>query len=137
MKTKERVIQYLLSKDRNYNDNKISVDVGRKSFSESEICDIGEEEFINQISILETEGLIRVNFRTAHRDLKYYITIDLHAPILNYFNNKKSNSKSNRREWVRTYLPITISGIALLKSFSPEIVTLWELILKLIKQFVK
>ncbi len=94
--TKERVIQYLLSKDRNYNDNKISVDVGRKSFSESEICDIGEEEFINQISILETEGLIRVNFHTAHRDLKYYITIDLYASILNYFNDKKSKSKSQR-----------------------------------------
>mgnify|MGYP003540130153 FL=1 len=75
-----------------------------------------------------------MNFRTAHRNLKYFITIDLLEPILNYFENKKSKSKSNRREWVRTYLPITISGIALLKSFSPEIVALWEAILKLLKQ---
>ena len=134
MNTKERVIKFLLSKEREYNNNKLSVDVGRNSFFESEISDIGEDEFINQISILETEGLIKVNFRTAHRDLKYFITIDLLEPILNYFDNKKSKTKSNRREWVRTYLPITISGIALLKSFSPEIVALWEAILKLLKQ---
>ena len=47
MNTKERVIKFLLSKEREYNNNKLSIDVGRNSFSESEISDIGEDEFIN------------------------------------------------------------------------------------------
>lgn len=132
MNTKERVIKFLLSKEREYNNNKLSVDIGRNSFSESEISDIGEDEFINQISILETEGLIKVNFRTAHRSLKYFITIDLLEPILNYFDNKKSKSKSNRREWVRTYLPITISILALLKSYGIDFILLGKQLLKLL-----
>ena len=132
MSTKERVIKFLLSKEREYSNNKLSVDVGRNSFANSEISDIGEDEFINQISILETEGLIKVNFRTAHRDLKYYITIDLLEPILNYFESKKSKSKLSRREWVRTYLPITISALALLKSYGIDFIVLGKQLLKLL-----
>ena len=132
MSTKERVIKFLLSKEREYSNNKLSVDVARNSFANSEISDIGEDEFINQISILETEGLIKVNFRTAHRDLKYYITIDLLEPILNYFESKKSKSKLSRREWVRTYLPITISALALLKSYGIDFIVLGKQLLKLL-----
>lgn len=132
MDTKERVIKFLLTKEREYNNNKLSVDVGRNSFANSEISDIGENEFINQISILETEGLIKVNFRTAHRDLKYFITIDLLEPILNYFESKKSKSKLSRREWIRTYLPITISALALLKSYGIDFIVLGKQLLKLL-----
>lgn len=132
MDTKERVIKFLLTKEREYNNNKLSVDVGRNSFANSEISDVGENEFINQISILETEGLIKVNFRTAHRDLKYFITIDLLEPILNYFESKKSKSKLSRREWIRTYLPITISALALLKSYGIDFIVLGKQLLKLL-----
>ena len=54
MNTKESVIQYLLSKEREYKNNKLSVNVSRNSFVDSKIAAIGEEEFINQLSILES-----------------------------------------------------------------------------------
>jgi len=132
MKTKERVIKYLLSKEREYRNNKLSVNVGRNSFIDSNIADIGEKEFVNQLSILETEGLIKVNFHSAYRDLRYYITIDLLEPILNYFESQKSKSKLSRREWVRTYLPISISVLALLKSYGVDFVDLGKQLLKLL-----
>ena len=132
MKTKERVIKYLLSKEREYRNNKLSVNVGRNSFIDSNIADIGEKEFVNQLSILETEGLIKVNFHSAHRDLRYYITIDLLESILNYFESQKSKSKLSRREWVRTYLPISISVLALLKSYGVDFVDLGKQLLKLL-----
>lgn len=113
---KTRVIKYLLSKERKYNNGKLSVEIGRKTFQQSELSDMGENEFINQLSILETEGFITVHFRATHRDLTYFITVDLHEPIINYFKNKKAKKINNRREIIRTYIPITLSLIAIIIS---------------------
>lgn len=112
--TKERVIKYLLSKERKYNANKLSVDVGRKTFEKSGISDIGESEFINQLSILETEGFITVHFRTAHRDLTYFVTIDLYEPIIDYFGKKKSRKRRNRIDMIKWLIPLAISVMSLL-----------------------
>lgn len=131
---KTRVIKYLLSKERNYNNGKLSVEIGRKTFEQSELSDMGENEFINQLSILETEGFITVHFRTPRRDLACFVTVDLNEPIINYFKNKKAQTTISKREWVRTYIPIIISAIALIKSFDKKIITLCKLLLKLLSQ---
>lgn len=116
VKTKERIIRYLLGIDRKYANNQLSVDVGRKSFSNSKIADIGEEEFIKQISLLETDGLIEVKFRTGYRDLTYSITIVLLSGILNYFDDKRRIKTSKRNEWIKFCIPVSISIIALVIS---------------------
>lgn len=113
MNTKEKVIQYLLSLDREYTQNKLSVDVGRNKFQSSTIKDIGEDKFIEILSLLETEGMIRVNFRTHRRDLQYYITIDLYEPIINYFNRKRVKRTRNFIEVIKWLIPTLISLIAL------------------------
>lgn len=113
MNTKEKVIQYLLSLDREYTQNKLSVDVGRNKFQSSSIKDIGEDKFIEILSLLETEGMICVNFRTHRRDLQYYITIDLYEPIINYFNRKRVKRTHNFIEVIKWLIPTIISFIAL------------------------
>ena len=113
MTTKERVIQYLLSKERTYNDNKLYVSVSRKSFSESEISDIGESVFIHHLSLLETDGLITVTFRTGHRDLSYRVVIVLHSSIINYFEDKKMASINRRNNWIQFWIPVCLSAVAL------------------------
>lgn len=47
--------------------DKLSVDISRNNFETSCIKDIGEKQFIKTLSILETEGMVRVNFRTSRR----------------------------------------------------------------------
>ena len=131
---KEKVIRYLLSEKREYNNNKLSVDIGRDSFANSKIFNIGEDEFIKQISELETDGLIEVKFNAGHRDLKYGVSVVLHSGIINYFDDKKERNKNKRDEWIKFWIPVSISIIALLKSFSSEIIALWEVILKLLGQ---
>ena len=113
LSTKEQVIMFLLSLEREYKSNNIQTSVSRNKFNDSDISNIGENEFINQLSILETAGLITVNFSTGHRDLKYYITVILHEPILNYFDNKKKNVKHIIWELVKFLIPTIISIIAL------------------------
>ena len=118
---KESIIKFLLSLDRNYNNNKLSVDVSRSCFISSKIASIGENEFINQLSLLETEGIIKVNFRTKNRDLQYYISIDLYEPLLNYFNKKKASRRKTINhilwEFFKFIIPVTISLLALLKAY--------------------
>lgn len=111
---KTRVIKYLLSKERNYNNNKLSVEIGRETFEQSEISNIGETEFINQLSVLETEGFITVHFRSPRRDLAYFITVDLHEPIINYFENKKARKQKSRMDIIKWLAPLSISILSLL-----------------------
>lgn len=59
--------------------------------------------------------------------------IELKSAAIHYFENKKQKSAVVRREWVRTYIPITISSIALIKSFLPEITSLVKSIMQLLK----
>ena len=132
VKTKERIIRYLLKIERKYANNQLLVDVGRESFLNSYIANIGEEEFIKQISILETDGLIEVVFHMGHRSLKYGVSVILHSDIINYFDNKRKQARNNRNEWIKFWIPVSISIIALLKSFIPEIIALWEVVLKLL-----
>lgn len=113
---KEQVIKYILSIDREYKNNRLSVDISRKNFIESELSFISEEEFINQLSLLETEGYITVNFRTGDRNLQYYITVILHDLIINYFENKKLKNIEIRNQWIQFWIPISISIAALIVS---------------------
>ena len=38
-----------------------------------------------------------------------------------------------KRDWIKTYIPVTISFIALLKSFDTEIIWLWKQLMQLLK----
>jgi hypothetical protein len=112
MNTKERVIQFLLSIERQYRGNGLQIDVSRNKFNCSAISDIGEEEFIKILSILEVERLIEVNFPTGRKNLQYSITVKLFEPIINYFSNKKIHAKKSRRELfneIRAWITLLIS----------------------------
>lgn len=97
--TKDQVIKFLLSLDREYKSNGIQVSVSRNNFNESDLSPIGENEFMYQLSLLEASGYITVNFRTGYRDLTYYINVILHDSVLNYFDNKKQFIRKSKREF--------------------------------------
>lgn len=108
---RETVIDFLLNLDREYTKGKLYVNVSRKSFN---IPNMAEDEFINEISLLESDYFISVNFPTGHRDLSHFITITLNPPILHYYENKKSIKKQNHTKWIQFWIPVTISALALL-----------------------
>lgn len=97
-------------------------------------ADIEEQELIKILNTLEQNNFIKIKWYGVSRsDLNYAIDIFILPEGENYFENKKSLQISNRREWVRSYLPVTISFIALIKSFSPEIKSIWTLLMQLWK----
>lgn len=110
---KERVIDYLLGIERQYVDHKLRVCVSKNTYNSSTITDIEETDLINQLSILETEGYIKVSFRAPQRDLSHWFYVDLLSPILNYYDNKQIQKATKRNNWIQFWIPVCLSAIAL------------------------
>lgn len=93
-----------------------------------------DKEIIQALNMFEKYNLMKVKWYGTNRDnLDMAVTIDILPDGKNYFRNKKINKTSSRREWVRTYIPIILSTIALLKSFQSEIISVVKLIVQLPK----
>ncbi len=93
-----------------------------------------DKEIIQALNMFEKYNLMKVKWYGTNRDnLDMTVTIDILPDGENYFKNKKNNKTSSRREWVRTYIPIILSTIALLKSFQSEIISVVKLIVQLPK----
>lgn len=125
----EKILKHILSLNRSPQ-NSVSIGLQMDTYP----ADIEEQELIKILNTLEQNNFIKIKWYGVSRsDLNYAIDIFILPECENYFENKKSLQISNRREWVRSYLPVTISFIALIKSFSPEIKSIWTLLMQLWK----
>lgn len=104
MNNKEKIIQFLINKYNDSNSNPIKID--RTDIS---ILQIPEKEIIKIRNTLHEDGLIIAKPRSPHKDFSLYWEITIKTECLEYFNNKKRAKTTNRRDWIRTYVPITLS----------------------------
>lgn len=95
---------------------------------------LSEQEIIKTIYLLQEEGYISLKEKSVHDDLSRYWNVELKSSCIHYFENKRENRIMKKRDWIKTYVPIIISILALVKSFLPEITLVMEEILKLIKR---
>ena len=95
MNNKEKVIQLLINEFNNSND------IG--------VLQIPEKEIIKILNTLHEDGLIIAKPKSPHKDFSLYWEITIRTECLEYFNNKKRAKTTNRRDWIRTYVPITLS----------------------------
>lgn len=127
-KRQETILKYLLSLKRD-NQNKINI-----SKSNYTLRDVPENDFISTLNYFEQDNLINKHwYDIRQKDFNYTIEIELLPKALTYFQDKKSNKKHDRRDVIKTYIPITISLISLVKSFEEEIKTVIKFIIELIK----
>ena len=110
--TKDVLIKYIISEYNKTSDPHVSI-----YKSDTSTLNISEREIINVINTLHAENLIECSFMSPHKDLSAPCRIIVLNDCLKYFENKKETKIQNRRELVRTYIPIIISTIALIKSF--------------------
>lgn len=86
-----------------------------------------DKQIIKKLNELENLGFITIKWYSPnHNNLNYAVDVTVLKDSINYFADKKKNRTSNKRDWIKTYIPITISFIALLKSFDAEIIWLWK-----------
>lgn len=127
--TKERILTKILEKY-NANPDKLLL-IYKQDFSELKL---DAKLIIKSLLEFQQDDLIVIHKKSVHNDFSIPWNISLTPKGLYYFENKKQKQIATRREWVRTYLPITISAIALIKSFWPEIILIMRLIGQLWKQ---
>ena len=93
-----------------------------------------DKQIIKKLNEFENLGFVTIKWYSPnHNDLNYAVDVTVLKDGINYFDDKKKNRTSNRRDWIKTYIPITISFIALLKSFDTEIIWLWKQLIQLLK----
>ena len=125
---KETILQILQEKHKKSSSNKIYV--YKNDFTS---LSIKESDITRHLYILSEEGLFSIIKDSVQKDLSTPWIISFTSDGINYFADKKQNLISKRREWIKTYIPIAISSIALIKSFMPEITSIWKLIVQVLK----
>lgn len=125
-KNRDKVLDFLINQNGNNNTSVFAKkDLGAVKLS--------EKQAVRALNSLETDGLLKIKKKSIHDDLSVPWYVELSSPGIHYFENKQENRKNNRRDWIKTYIPITISTIALIKSFLPEITLGMKLLLQLLK----
>lgn len=93
-----------------------------------------DKQIIKKLNEFENLGFVTIKWYSPnHNNLNYAVDVTVLKDGINYFADKKKNRTSNRRDWIKTYIPITISFIALLKSFDTEIIWIWKQLMQLLK----
>lgn len=128
-KQQEKFLHWLLSQKRDIN-NTTSISNTMTTYPKN----YTEKDVIQKLNELENYELISIKWLGTNRDnLNSYITISFSKDALNYFDNKKSNHKEDKRRRIETYGAVIISFIALLKSFDKELILLWKQLMKLLQ----
>lgn len=93
-----------------------------------------DKQIIKKLNEFENLGFITIKWYSPnHNNLNYAVDVTVLKDGINYFADKKKNRTFNKRDWIKTYIPITISFIALLKSFDTEIIWLLKQLMQLLK----
>lgn len=88
---------------------------------------LSEKEVIKILQTLDNDNLIIAKPKSPHKDFSIFWEITLNSNCLEYFHNKKINKISNRRDWIKTYVPITISTFSLIVSIISLLISLYNL----------
>lgn len=126
MTNDEKLIKFLNDKFKSTNSNPVRI-----NRHELPIIKLTEGETIQAIHSLAANNAIIIERISNDNDLSITCEVRLLQGCLGYFKTKRRSKITNRREWVRSYIPITLSTIALIKSFWNEIILLGKMLLEL------
>ena len=118
MNNKEKVIQLLINEYNNSNSNPIKIDR-----TDIGILQIPEQEICKTLLTLSEDGVIIAKPRSPHKDFSLYWEITIKSECLEYFNNKIAN----KRDWIKTYIPIIISSLSLVISIAALVISIIKL----------
>ena len=122
MDNKEKIIQLLINKYYDSNSNPIKID-------RNDICvlQIPEQEICKTLLTLSEDGVLIAKPRSPHKDFSLYWEITIKSECLEYFTNKKQAKIANKRDWIKTYIPIIISSLSLVISIAALVISIIKL----------
>lgn len=119
---KEKIIQFLIDK---YNKKDFCMeDQIAINYADIESMNISAEEAYTILLDLQNNSMIYLKFKDPEFNAACRVIV--YSNLVNYFDKIKESSKTNRREFVRTYFPVGLSMCSV-------IISLIALILSIIK----
>ena len=122
MDNKEKIIQLLINKYYDSNSNPIKIDR-----TDIGILQIPEQEICKTLLTLIEDGVIIAKPRSPHKDFSLYWEITIKSECLEYFTNKKQVKIANKRDWIKTYIPIITSSLSLVISLAALVISIIKL----------
>ena len=122
MDNKEKIIQLLINKYYDSNSNPIKIDR-----TDIGILQIPEQEICKTLLTLSEDGVIIAKPRSTHKDFSLYWEITIKSECLEYFTNKKQVKIANKRDWIKTYIPIITSSLSLVISIAALVISIIKL----------
>lgn len=122
MDNKEKIIQLLINKYYDSNSNPIKIDR-----TDIGILQIPEQEICKTLLTLSEDGVIIAKPRSPHKDFSLYWEITIKSECLEYFINKKQVKIANKRDWIKTYIPIITSSLSLVISIAALVISIIKL----------
>lgn len=116
---KEKVITFLINEFESSKNNEVSI-----SKNDLEKINLSEQQIVKILYLLQSDNLINIKVKSVHDDFSRFWTVELNSSCVFYFESKKTSKIINRREWIRTYIPITLSIIAIIISIVSLVVKL-------------
>ncbi len=121
MDNKEKIIKFLIDKYNTEDSNNIRI-----YKNDIEKLGIDEKEASKILSILNDNKMITIKTRPTHNDFSIFWYVTILPACLEYFDTQKYHRIANRREWVRTYIPVTFSLIAIVISIISLLITIYN-----------
>ena len=107
-KDQEKILRWLLSLKTDIQ-NTITISNSMTEYTNG----YTDKQIIKKLNEFENLGFITIKwYSTNHNNLNYAVDVTVLKDSINYFADKKKNRTSNKRDWIKTYIPITISFIA-------------------------
>lgn len=119
MNNKEKVIKFLIDKYNSEDSNDIKI-----YKSDIEKLNINDKEAAKILLTLNDSKLISIKAKSIHNDFNMFWYVTILPSSLEYFDKQKHNKVSNKREWVRTYIPIMFSSISIIISIISLLITM-------------
>lgn len=117
-KEQENFLKWLLSQKANVN-NVIYIGNSVTTYPTG----YNDKDVIQRLNELENLSLIKIKWCGPHHDnLNLAIDVTILQDGVNYFTKKKKDKITNKRDWIKTYIPITISLISLIVSIAALII---------------
>lgn len=121
MTNDEKLIKFLNDKFKSANSNPVRI-----NRHELPIIKLTEGETIQAIHSLAANNAIIIERISNDNDLSITCEVRLLQGCLSYFKTKRRFKITDRREWIRTYIPITLSAIAIVISIIAIIVSIYS-----------
>ncbi len=117
-KLHERVISYLTGLPRLNNTTNVSVN--SVTYAETPILyrskALDHDSLVRELYYLQELGFITVNCMREFEDGSFSCNITLLRPTLTFLQDKHDSAVKSRIEWIKFWIPVTISVVALIIS---------------------